>query len=414
MRNTFRVIFFTRKPKGKNQEKHMIYARITICGQHCQFSTTYRVAPELWDEKAHRAKGNSMEAIEINSLLDHFRARIILSYNTRANTSQNISPHLIKQDLFSVINEHSMLLSFFRDWNESRKQQIGYGVRQSTHNKYELTIRRLEEFIRITYNASDIQFQRITLKFILNFETFLHVKYNLSNNSAARLVKIFKRIVLIAREEGIIQHNPFLHHKSKTNTPLRTFLNEDELRRIINAKFDTERLDKVRDMFLLCCFTGLSYADLFKLKAKDIQTGYDGAKWIIIKRLKTSSESRIKLLDLPLKILEKYHQKDKGKFDEPLLPVISNANFNLYLKEVALKCGIDKRLTVHCGRHTLATTSLSNGLPIETLSKILGHTNIRTTQVYARILDTKISEDIDLLNKNLAGIQTPFAVNSVK
>lgn len=406
MRNTFRVSFFAKKPHKENQKKYMIYARITICGQQCQFSTTYSVTPKLWDTKGNRVKGNSMEAVEINSLLDHLRARIILCYNTRANAFKAISPHLIKIDLLSVINEHSMLLSFFRGFNEIRIKQIGYGIKQSTHNKYELTIRRLEEFILMTYNASDIQIQRVTLRFILNFECFLKTKYGLSDNSTERLIKIFKRIVLLAKEEGIIQHNPFQNHKSKSNTPVRTFLNDEELKLLINAKFNSLRLEKVKDMFLFCCFTGLSYADLSKLKKKDIRIGCDGEKWIIIKRLKTSKESRIKLLDLPIKIILKYQNFDTGEY---LLPVISNANFNLYLKEIALICGINKLITVHTARHTFATTiSISKGLPIETLSKMLGHTTIRTTQLYARILDDKISKDIELLGKNLARLQSYY------
>lgn len=215
------------------------------------------------------------------------------------------------------------------------------------------------------------------------------MKYGLSNNSTERLIKIFKRIILIAREEGFIQHNPFQYHKSKQNRAVRTFLNKQELLSIINADFDSKRLEKVKDLFLFCCFTGLSYSDLSMLKRSDIVVGCDNSQWIIINRQKTSTESRIKLLELPLRILRKYDYE---------LPVISNAKFNMYLREVMDKCNISKRITVHSSRHTFATTiSLANGLPIETLSRMLGHSTIRATQVYAKILDTKISEDVDTL-----------------
>ncbi len=408
MKNTFKVGFYAKKPRNKNQEKWMIYARITICGQKCQFSTTYKVRSELWDVAKHKAIGDSLEAVELNSLLDYLRARIILSYNTRINTSKNVSPHLIKSDIFGSINRDSMLLLFFRDWNENRKRQIGYGIKQSTHNKYELTVRRLEEYILMTYNAQDVSFQRITLKFILNFESFLQIKYRMSHSSVGKLVKIFKRIILIAIEEGIMQHNPFRYHKTKSDTPARVFLNENELGRVISVRLDSRRLDRVRDIFLFCCFTGLSYADLLKLNNRDIHIGSDGTKWIIMKRLKTSTESRIKLMELPTRILEKYRNFRKGK---SLLPVISNANFNKYIKEIASICEIHKRITVHTARHTFATTvALSNGLPIETLSKVLGHKTIRTTQVYAQILDDKINEDMGILDRSLMRLQSQFCL----
>lgn len=303
-----------------------------------------------------------------------------------------------------IIQETPHLIKFFQQYNNNRELQIGFCIKQSTHNKYVLTLSRLKEFVKNSYNVADIPLDKVRLSFILNFESFLKMQYGLSNNSTERLIKIFKRIVLIAKEEGLINHNPFVHHKSKQNIPLRVYLNTSELRSIITTQFDSFRLEKVKDLFLFCCFTGLSYSDLVCLSKENIIVGCDGAKWICINRVKTGTESRIKLLDLPLRILEKYKNKTS------LLPTISNAKFNLYLREIKEYCGIDKRITVHTARHTFSTTiALSNGLPIETLSRMLGHSTIRATQVYAKILDTKVSEDVCILNSKITDLQNDYS-----
>ena len=225
-------------------------------------------------------------------------------------------------------------------------------------------------------------------------------------------MQFFKRIILIARNNGILIGDPFASYKIRLEKVDRGYLSEDEIKIILKKKMVSERLEQVRDVFIFSCFSGLAYVDVANLKEDNIRKSFDGNLWIITKRQKTNTDVNVPLLDIPKMILEKY----KGKLpDGKVLPIISNQKLNAYLKEIADVCGIKKNLTFHCLRHTFATTTtLAKGVPIETVSKMLGHTNIETTQIYARITNNKISNDMQGLDKKFVGIEKIYKEVSMK
>lgn len=225
-------------------------------------------------------------------------------------------------------------------------------------------------------------------------------------------MQFFKRIILIARNNGILIGDPFANYKIRLEKVDRGYLSEDEIKIILKKKMVSERLEQVRDVFIFSCFSGLTYIDVANLKEDNIRKSFDGNLWIITKRQKTNTDVNVPLLDIPKMILEKYKGKLPGG---KILPIISNQKLNAYLKEIADVCGIKKNLTFHLARHTFATTTtLAKGVPIETVSKMLGHTNIETTQIYARITNNKISNDMQGLDKKFVGIEKIYKEVSMK
>jgi site-specific recombinase XerD len=252
------------------------------------------------------------------------------------------------------------------------------------------------------YKIKDIALKEINYNFVSYFETYLRTVYNCGVNTTAKYLQQFKHILTLAKNNGWIQSDPFINFRIRFEKADRGYLLQEELEVMMQKKFSIKRLEQVRDIFVFSCFTGLAYVDVRNLRAEDITTSFDDKLWIIKKRQKTNVQSNILLLDIPKMILKKYSNKITGG---KLLPVITNQRINSYLKEIADVCGIEKNLTFHLARHTFATTiTLAKGVPMETVSKMLGHTSIRTTQIYARITDSKIGNDMQELSKKLQGM----------
>jgi site-specific recombinase XerD len=267
----------------------------------------------------------------------------------------------------------------------------------------------MEEFMQYQYKVSDIALKEINHMFITDFETYLRTNSQCNENTTAKFMQTFRMIVIIAKNNGWIFADPFINYKIRLKRVDRGYLTEQEIQKILKKKFPTKRLEQVRDVFIFSCFTGLAYIDVKQLRANDICTSFDGKQWIMTHRQKTDTPVNVPLLKIPLAILKKY----EGQFPNgELLPVLSNQKLNSYLKEIGDLCGIDKNITFHLARHTFATTTtLSKGVPIETVSKMLGHTNIETTQIYARITNDKIRKDMSSLESKLEDIEA-VALNS--
>lgn len=283
------------------------------------------------------------------------------------------------------------------------------GVTRSaaTLQKYKVTRRHIAEFMAKTQGKKDIPIKQINHMFISDFHNYLMVDRQCSQNTASKFLQFFKRAIVIAKNNDWIRVDPFANYKIVIKNVDRGYLNEDDLKAIMAKEFSINRLAQVRDIFVFSCFTGLAYIDVKGLSAKNIVKGFDGNTWIVVRRQKTDVESKILLLDTPRTILEKYASDDPSA---PLLPVLSNQKMNAYLKEIGDLCGLEKSLTFHLARHTFATTvTLSKGVSIETVSKMLGHTNIKTTQIYARITDQKISHDMQALSSKLGDLQGALA-----
>ena len=326
-------------------------------------------------------------------------------YHSLLETDGYVTAERVRDAYLGKTEKTRTILEFFEQHNEQYLQKVKMDPTNKTYWRYELTRRRLEEFIKYKYSVSDMPLKDINVLFVENFLLFNENVHGCNHNTAMKFVQRLRTVVNFAKNTGMLFVDPFGNFKVKFERTDRGYLTMEEIMAIYHHTFPSRRLEQVRDLFIFSCFTALSYIDVCELQPDDISTGFDGNLWIIRKRHKTKVTASIRLLDIPIAILKKY----KGKLPNgKLLPVISNQRVNDYLKEIAAMCGINKRLTFHMARHSCATSVLlANDVPIETVSKILGHTNIRTTQIYARITDRKVSKDMEMLSQKLdhAGIR---------
>jgi len=392
MRSTFRVLFFLKRDKQKANGHTPIFCRITIDKQEARFGIKKDVNPAIWDVNAGRAVGRTSEVVEINSIIDKTKSVLFSVYNNLLLSEVNVTAEKVKNQFLGGVSKDHNLLEQFQRHNGDVEKLIGINKSKATHQKYEVTRKHLTNFIKEKYNLSDISFKEINHQFLTDFEVYLLTSCGCNPNTTAKFMQFFKRIVLIAKNNGWIKADPFANYKIRIKRVDRGYLQQEEIEAIMSKQFATKRLEQVRDIFVFSCFCGLAYIDIKNLRDSNIRTSFDGKLWIMGKREKTDVSFTIPLLDIPQKILDKY----KGTLpDGKILPVPSNQKVNAYLKEIGAICGIEKDLSFHLARHSFATLTLSKGVSIESVSKMLGHTNIRTTQIYARITDAKISHDMN-------------------
>ena len=406
MKTTFNVLFFLKRDKQKQNGNVPLMCRITIDGKETRFSMKTDIDPNQWDVKQGKMTGRSAKAVEINALAENTKSVLNRIYHQELERMQSVTAEKVKNIFLGINTKQHTLLKLFKKHNADVKSLIGISKSKATYQKYEVTLKHFTSFLRKRYNLSDISFGEINHMFISDLETFLMVDCQCQANTTAKFMQFFKRIILIARNNGWLLHDPFVNYKIRLNKVDRGYLTKEELELIFKKKIDIPRLEHVRDIFVFSCFTGLAYIDVYNLKESNIRNSFDGNLWIMTKRQKTDVNSNIPLLEVPKMILAKYKDKlPEGK----ILPITSNQKMNAYLKEIGDLCEIKKNLTFHLARHTFATTiTLSQGVPIETVSKMLGHTNIKTTQIYARITDNKISHDMDILSGKLKEMESAF------
>ena len=298
-----------------------------------------------------------------------------------------------------------MFLDVYEDHNKEFQELVGRGLSYRTLQKYKTIKGYVAEFLKYKYAISDIEINRIDYQFIKNFEIYLKTVKHCGHNTAMHYLKKIKKIMNQCIAKKWIERSPFVGFKMSVNETHKTFLNEEELLLIAEQKITIKRLEQVRDIFLFSCYTGLSYCDVAKLTNANVVNGVDGDKWIFTCRSKTNTPSKIPLLPISNSIVNKYAGHPVTANSGKLLPIMSNQRMNSYLKELADLCGIPKELTFHCARHTFATTvTLTNGVPIETVSKMLGHKSLKTTQHYAKIVDKKVSEDMKALKSKYSQV----------
>ena len=399
MKSTFSILFYLKRSGQKANGNMPIMGRITVNGQAVQFGAKVEVKPEYWNVKAGKAIGRANEVQEVNAILDSMKTTMSKIYRDLQERENIVTPERIKNIFFGIEVKHQMLLELFKRHNDDIFKLIGVCKSKVTYQKYEITRKHLTSFINEQYNVSDISLKEINHLFLSDFEAYIRVMCRCNANTTAKFMQRLKSIIIMAKNNGWMFTDPFANYKIKVPKVDRGYLTQAELESIMAKKFPAKRLEQVRDIFIFSCFTGLAYIDVKNLREKDIRTSFDGNLWIMIKRQKTNVSANIPLLDIPNQILDKY----KGTLsNEAVLPVPSNQKMNAYLKEIGDLCGIEKSLTFHLARHTFATTTtLAKGVPIETVSKMLGHTNIKTTQIYARITDSKIGNDMAALAEKL-------------
>lgn len=397
------LIFYIRKSKINANGQVPIYQRITIEGKRYEISTGQFVEEAKWSTEAGRMKGNSEEARSINNRLDMVKSKVFDVERKLFMSNTPINLENFKNEYLGKKERERTLIPIFVEHNRKIKELVGSEYAPGTLERYETSLKHTKAFLQWKYNTSDIDINKIDHAFITEYEFYLRSQRKCANNTAVKYIKNFHKIINICLANGWITKDPFANYKSKVKEVIREFLTEQEIQDIMNKVFVTERLEIVRDIFIFSCFTGLAYIDVKQLTNNNIVLGIDGDKWINKNRQKTDTNSKIPLLPTALYILDKYADHPICLNEGNLLPVPSNQKMNAYLKEIADVCGIKKELTFHMARHTFATTvTLSNGVPIETVSKMLGHTNLKTTQHYAKILDKKISEDMQILKSKFS------------
>jgi site-specific recombinase XerD len=407
-KNTFNILFYIKRSAVKANGKMPIMGRITVNGEAIQFGAKVEVSPKIWDTKSGKAIGKTQEVIELNGILDSIKATMTKIYRELQERETTVTPERIKNIFFGIEVKQQMILELFKKHNEDVEKLVGISKSKATHQKYEVTRKHLTNFIKEKYNRSDMGLKEIDYLFITDFEVYLLTTAGCGHNTTAKFMQFFKRIIIIAKNNGWLISDPFINYKIRLKKVDRGYLQQKEVEAIMSKKFSTKRLEQVRDIFVFSCFCGLAYIDVKKLRKENIRTSFDGNLWIIGKREKTDVSFSIPLLDIPRKILDKY----EGTLpDNRILPVPSNQKMNAYLKEIGTLCEIDKELTFHLARHTFATLTLSKGVSIESVSKMLGHTNIKTTQIYAKITDSKISHDMSVFAGRVKGMEEKFAVN---
>ncbi|OXE96562.1 site-specific recombinase XerD [Flavobacterium araucananum] len=394
---TFGVLFYLKAQKTSMQGKAPICARVTVNGKRTEISVKRSVNANEWDERKGMAKGSRKETVELNMYLNQFKAKIINTYQQMVLSDDAIDGPAIRDKVLGTDHLLPTLVSLIEYHNEQQVIKLAPG----TMKNYYTTQRYIEKFLREKYYRNDIILSQLTYKFILDFERYLfnyvpkdHQK-PLNNNGIMKHIERLRKMINMAVKLDWLSKDPFASFKKHFDKVERESLNSKELIALANKEFTIERLRHVRDMFLYSCYTGLSYIELAELTPNNIITGIDGGLWISTSRAKTDTGVRVPLLPQAIELMEKYRDDPRALNNGTVFPVISNQRMNGYLKEIADICGITKALTFHIARHTFATTvTLSNGVPIESVSKMLGHTSIRTTQIYAKVVEQKLSEDM--------------------
>lgn len=395
--STFSLLFWIRKSKIKNG-KAPISCRITVNGQRAELSAQREVAILDWDTKAQIVTGRNHEAKEINNHLAMIKVKLLNCQSKLEARGVPTTAEALKLEYTGIIERPRMLMEIIRQHNNDIKTLINKGYSKATWVKYETTKKHIEGFLKWKYSITDLNIKKLGFEFITDFEFYLRSQKNIDINTNGKYIKNVKKIIKECVAKNWLEKDPFMAYKVKAKKTERDFLTELELQSIQDKEFDMERLAQIRDVFVFSCYTGLAYIDLYNLSPNNISLGIDGEKWIFTHRQKTETASRIPLLPPAQAILDKYANHPATIQRKKLLPVPSNQKLNAYLKEIATTCKITKELTFHVARHTFATTvTLTNGVPIETVSKMLGHTKLQTTQIYARILDKKVSGDMQVL-----------------
>ena len=392
----FTLAFFVRKNRPLRNGELPIFARITVSGQQSELYIGRSVAPELWDQKRNVATGRAKKELELNKYLENIRTRFNEIHNMLLRENKLVNPKVLRDHYLGTVEKPKMLCDVFREVNKQRKEEFERGdICAATLGRWERCVTYLEEFMELTQNTKDIPIKEVSRGFIQDFEHFLRMTKQTANNTTVRYLRYLKNVMQYAMAHKWVSEDPFVGKRFKRTVAEREFLTEPELQAMMNVDLhEFPRLETVRDTFVFCCFTGLAFADISTLKREHVVTDDKGEMWIRKAREKTDEMSVIPMLEIPRRLMDKYRTHPRVVEKDAVIPVISNQRMNSYLDEIASKAEIKKHLTTHIARHTFATMSLNNHVPIETVSKMLGHKDIATTQIYATMLDQTVSEDM--------------------
>lgn len=400
MRSTFKVLFYLKRNKEKTQSAVPVMGRITVNGTISQFSAKLTVPERLWEVRGGRAKGRSLESDRINRHLDEIRSQLDRHYRDIRDRESYVTAEKVKNAWLGFGKRYRTLLSSFRSFTEDLHGRIGVDRSKNTWYRYLATMKHLQAFLTAKYRVSDIALAELEQSFIEQFHVYLKTERALKLTSICRYLDCLINVVKVSFNDGIMPRNPFASYRYNEPTPERAFLNEAEILTLQHAALRTKKQRIIRDLFLFSCFTGICYADMKSLVWKQFEQDAHGDWWVTGNRCKTDTQYVVKLLPAALSILERC--RDDGA--ERVFSFIPHLNtVDRSLKLIAVLCGIEKKLTFHCSRHTYATTiCLMNGVSLETLSKMLGHKRITTTQTYAKVTQPMVDREVEMLKEKLA------------
>ena len=388
--------------------KYPIYIKIYVDKKKSEVFSDYWIKKSEWCDKQKLVKSSNSQADLINAYLKKIHTSIETEfYEARAQGKMTTALELKNKllGIEEITNAPKTIMEAFEYHNIKIAEQVKIGkVVPKTHTRYKITKNKVEAFMKHQYKKADMPLPELRLRFVTEFEHYLLTIDKLQSNTAHKYIKNLKKIMNMSVGLDWIPSNPFNNFRCSYTSPERQVLTQEELNLIMNKDIKIERLAEVRDVFIFCCYTGFAYSDAYKFERDALTKGIDGEYWLSTNRQKTGTRESVPLLPIALEIIQKYQDHDYCKEYNKLLPVNSNQRYNAYLKELADICGIKKKVTTHIARHTFATTvTLANGVPIETISSMLGHNSIRTTQIYAKVVEKKVSEDMLLLKAKLFG-----------
>lgn len=393
-----KVAFYLKKNETNTEGRCPVMGRLTVGRSESVFSAKMLAPLSLWT--SGRAKGKSTETVEINRRLDELRASAISIYREQSAVRERVTAEEVKCLLLGMAFGQETLLGYFRSHIEYFEKRVGVNRTAKSADTYRCAYEHVERFLSKRFRLSDIPFSALDRSFIDKFDLYLRTERKLAPNTIVLYMSRLHTVINKAIAAGIITADPFAGYEPPRPERKRRYLTKEELKRLMTTPLSVPRLYLVRDLFLFSCYTGISYGDMCRLTTANLETAEDGTVWIKATREKTNVEFEIPLLDLPRHIINKYRDIMP---DGRLLPMYGNSELNKGLKLLAAVCGIDRKLTFHMARHTYATEiTLSHGVPMETVSRMLGHSRVDTTQIYAQVTDNKIDADTQSLDKRIA------------
>ena len=402
-RTTFSLLFYIRRDKLNKRGEAPVFMRLTINGERADASIKRFIEPHAWNSAKGKANEKCRGGKDLNLYLDAISANILQIQRDFELDKKEVSAQIIlNRYLGKDQSDRHTLMEVFHAHNQKCRALIGINFAPDTVLRYETCLRLIEEFMRNTYQKEDCYLEEVTKQFVEEFEFYLKTVRKCCHNTTTKYLANFKKIVRIALANGWMKRDPFAQIRFHLDEVEREFLEKQELKTLLSKNISVPRLAQIRDIFCFCCFTGLAFSDVKQLKSEHLVTDINGMIWIRKTRQKTKNMCNIPLLDEAQKILDRYKDHPYCQTQGVLLPVCSNQKMNMYLKELADICGIRKNLSTHCARHTFATLTLASGATIDNVAKMLGHANVNMTRHYAKVLDTSIMRDMQVVAKNMA------------
>lgn len=407
-KSTYKLLFYLKRNELKKNGNAPIMARITIDGTPKTMGTKLEIDPNIWDLKFGRVEGKSTKALSLNQKLDNIRGRIDQIYEDMLKHEGFATAQKLKLAFLGVGVMEDSLLKVFKKNNEDFGKMVAKGERsESTYYKYKIVYNHVAEFIKNRYHRDDMAFRELTCDFIREFDFFLRIDKECSHNTVWVYTMPLYRVAELAVKNGLIRKNPFEDYEISMKENERSYLLKEQVEALLMHSPSKSYYELVKDLFVFSCFTGLSYIDIKQLKNTNIQSFFDGHDWIISRRQKSDVTSNVRLMEIPKRIIEKYKNTTRNDF---IFPVPTNKVCNSYIDKLIQELGIvtEQKVTFHTARHTFGTMFLTEGVPLESLSKMMGHKNISTTQIYAKITSQKISKDMDLVSDKFRSMENAF------